>query len=58
MRIAPKLMNCGVNMTYFVQNHDILVNYFEENEDQSWKHSVSCNCEVCNSYFTEQTITS
>ena len=58
MRIAPKLMNCRVNMTYFVLNHDILFDYFnEENEEQSWKHSISCECEGCNSYFTEQTIT-
>ena len=59
MRIAPKLMNCRVNMTYFVLYHDILFNYFnEENEERPWKHSVSCNYEVCNSYFTEQTIIS
>ena len=58
MRIAPKLMNCRANMTYFVLNHDILFNYFnEENEEQPWKLSVSCNCEVCNPYFAEQTIT-
>ena len=58
MRIAPRLMNCRVNMTHFVLNHDILFNYFnEENEEQSWKHGVSCDCEACNSYFTEQTIT-
>ena len=59
MRIAPKLMNCRANMTYFVLNHDILFNYFnEENEEQTWKLSVSCNWEVCNPYFAEQTITS
>ena len=54
MRIVPKLMTCRVNMTYFVLNHDILFNYFnEENEEQSWKHSASCDCEGCNSYSTE-----
>ena len=59
MKIAPKLMNYRVNMTYFILNHDILFNYFnEENEEQPWKRSVPCNCDVCNSYFTEQTITS
>ena len=59
MKIAPKPTNCRVNMKYFLLNHDILFNYFnEENEEQPWKHSVPCNCEVCNSYFTEQTITS
>ena len=53
MRIARKLMNCRANMTYFVLNHDILFNYInEENEEQSWKHSVSCDCEGCGSYFT------
>ena len=51
MRIAPKLMNCRVNMTYFVQHHEIFVNYFEEH-DEPWKHNVSCDCEACNSYFT------
>ena len=59
MKIAPKLMNCRVNMTYFVLNHDVFFNYFkDQNEEQPWKHSVPCNCEVCNSYFTEQAITS
>ena len=59
MRIATKLMNCRVKMTCFVQNHDILINCFNaENEEQSWKHNDSCNCEACNSYFAEQTITS
>ena len=59
MRIAPKLMNCRVNMTYFAQNHEILISYFnEENEEQPRKHSVSWYFEACNSYFTEQTITS
>ena len=49
MRSAPKLMNCRVNMTYFVKNHEILMNYFEENEEP-WKHSVSCDCEL-NKFF-------
>ena len=55
MKIAPKLMNCRVNLTHFGLNHDILFNYFnEENEEQPWKYRVSCNYEVCNSYFTEK----
>ena len=33
MRVAPKLLNCQVNMTYFVKNHEILITYFE-NEKQ------------------------
>ena len=31
MRLAPKLLNCKVNMTFFVKNHKILLIYFEEN---------------------------
>ena len=57
MRIVPKLMNCRVNMTYFVQNNVILINYFEENAKQPWKHSTSSKCQACNSYFTEPTMT-
>ena len=50
MRTAPKPMNCRVNMTYIVLNHDILFNYStKKNEEQSLKHSVSCDCEGCNS---------
>ena len=30
MRLAPKLLNCRVNMTYFVNNHEILFKHFEE----------------------------
>ena len=52
MNVAPKLLNCRVNMTYFVKNHDILFNYFEENEEQiPWKHEFYCICENCISYF-------
>ena len=59
MKIALELMNCRVNITCFVLNHDILFNYFsEENEEQPWKHSIPCSCEVCRSYFAEQNITS
>ena len=48
MSIAPKLMNCWVNMTYFVKNLEILFNYFEENEEQiPCKHNVHCACDVC-----------
>ena len=53
-----KLLNCRVNMTYFVKNHEIFFNYFEENEKQiPWKHSVCYDCETCNSYFAEHTMT-
>ena len=47
MRTAAKLMNCRVNMAFFVQNNDILINYFKENE-KPWKPSVSSDCEACN----------
>ena len=53
MRLTLKLLNCKVNMTFFVKNHDILFNYFEEKEEQiPWKHNVCYDCETCSSYFT------
>ena len=34
MKMTPRLTNCRVTRTYFVLNHDILFNYFyEENEE-------------------------
>ena len=58
MIIAPKLLKCRVNMTYFVRKH-ILLNYFQEIEEQTlWKHNVNCACQTGNSYFTEHTMTS
>ena len=55
MSIAPKLMNCRVNMTYFVKNYEILLHYFEENEEQiPWKHNVYCACDACILYFSEE----
>ena len=30
MSVAPKLMNCRVNVTYLFKNHEILVKYFDE----------------------------
>ena len=39
MSVAPKLLNCRVNMTYYVKNHETLIGYFEENEEQiPWKY--------------------
>ena len=32
MSVAPKLVNCQINATYFVKNHEILLNYFKEPE--------------------------
>ena len=58
MIIVPKLLNCRVNMTYFVKNHDILINYFQEIEQTPWKHIFNCVCQIYNSYFTEHTMTS
>ena len=53
MKLAPKLLNCRVNMTYFVKTHEILFNHFEDSEEQTpWKHNVCCDCETCSSYFT------
>ena len=41
MIIAPKLFNCRVNMTDFVKNHDILLNYFQEIKEQTpWKPKI------------------
>ena len=55
MRIAPKLLNCRVNMTYFVKNYEILLGYFEENEEQiPWKLKINCVHETCISYFFEE----
>ena len=47
-------MNCKINATYFVKNHEIFLNYFNELETQiSWKHAFSYTCEGCISYFGE-----
>ena len=29
MSVVPKLLNCRVNMTHFVENYEILLGYFE-----------------------------
>ena len=34
MSAAPKLLNYKINATYFVKNHDILLNYFNELENR------------------------
>ena len=51
MSIAPKLLNCRVNMTYFVKNRKIFMTYFKSKEQIVWKHRHNCSCEDCNSYF-------
>ena len=54
MSAAPKLINCKINATYFVKNHEILLNYFNDLETQTpWKYAFSCMCEDCISYFGE-----
>ena len=55
MSIALKLMTCRGNMTYFVKSHEIVFNYFEENEEQiPWKHNVYCVCDTYIIYFSEK----
>ena len=55
MSAAPRLLNCQVNMTYFVKNYEIFMGHFEENEEQiPWKHHFNCECEACSSYFFEE----
>ena len=52
MSAAPKLMNCRVNVTFFLKNHEILLKYFADEEIQTpWKHPFFCACEDCISYF-------
>ena len=53
MSVAPKLMNCRVNTTYFFKNHEILFKYFDEETQTPWKHAFFCTCEDCISYFGE-----
>ena len=53
MSVAPKLMNCRVNVTYFFKNHEILCKYFDEETQTPWKHVFYCTCEDCISYFGE-----
>ena len=51
--VAPKLLNCQVNTTYFVKNHEILMTYFENEKQIPWKHRFDRECGDCNSYFFE-----
>ena len=40
MSAAPKLINCKINTMYFVKNHEIFLNYFNELETQTpWKNA-------------------
>ena len=53
MSVARKLLNCRVNMIYFVKNHEILMTYFKSKEQIVWKDQYDCTCEDCNFYFSE-----
>ena len=50
MSVAPKLLNCRVNMTYFAKNYEIVMTYFKSRQT-TWKHQHHCTCEDSNSYF-------
>ena len=52
MSVAPKLLNCRVNMTYFVKNYEILMTYFKSRLI-AWKHQHDCTYDDCNFYFFE-----
>ena len=51
MSIAPKLCGCRVNMTYFINNHKILMTYFKNEEKTPWEHQLNCKCDYRNAYF-------
>ena len=54
MSAASKLINCKIKATYFVKNHEILLNHFNQLETQTpWKHAFSCTCEDFISYYRE-----
>ena len=42
-----------MNVTYFINNHKILMTYFKNEEKTSWKHQFDCKCDYCNAYFLE-----
>ena len=50
MSVAPKLLNCRVNMTCFVKSHEVLMTYFLSRQIV-WKHQRDCTCEDCNFYL-------
>ena len=46
MRAASKLINCKINAMYFIINHEIFLNYFNDSEIYTpWKHAFPCMCE-------------
>ena len=55
---APKLIKCKISTTHFFKIHEILLNYFNEWEQQTpWIDAFSCMCEDCISYFGEAATT-
>ena len=54
MSTAPKLIKFKINETYFVKNHEIPLNYFNEFKTQRpWKQPLPCTYEDCISYLGE-----
>ena len=53
MSTDPKPINCRISATYFVKNHEILLNYSELETQVPWKYAFSCTCKDCISYFRE-----
>ena len=51
MSVAPKLMNCRVNVTYFFKNHEIIFKYFADEAQTPWNHEFFCTCKDFISYF-------
>ena len=55
MSIPPNLLKCRLNMTHFVKNYEIFLDYFEENEEQiPGKHNIYCPCEAFISHFSKE----
>ena len=50
MSIAPKLLNCLQNMSYFVKNYEFLMTYFKSSQI-ACKHQHDCTCDNCYSNF-------
>ena len=45
--VAPKLLNCRVNMTYFIKIHEVLMTNFK-NRQMVWKCQHNCTGEDSN----------
>ena len=51
MSFAPKLLDCRVNVIYFVKNYGIHMAHLENEGQIPWKNSFNCKCNDCKSYF-------